>query len=61
MQAQLGAEAALMDRIWTTALYGGDTLPDARLDGADDTASGVVFRDMANAQVRRTLWLAAAL
>ena len=40
-----------MDDVWSTALYGGDTLPDARLDGADDYSGGVVFRDMANARV----------
>jgi hypothetical protein len=42
-QAQLASEAALMSTLWERLLYGGDTLPDAALDGAVDYGQGALF------------------
>lgn len=42
-QPQLAGEAALLDKVYSTHLYGGATLPDSVDDGSNDGGAGALF------------------
>ena len=50
-QKQLASEAALLERVYTTHLYGGPTLPDSVADGCHDSSSGALFRSSTHADL----------
>lgn len=50
-QARLGAEAALLGRVYSTHLYGGATLPDSVADGSRDAGDGALFASPAYADL----------
>lgn len=51
MQPRLAAEAAILDRVYSTHLYGGPTLNDSLAVGKEDASQGALFRSPAYANL----------